>query len=312
MDNFSLPANGSDGFAYQGDNKQLHGRHGSGDGDEMRRMMTGGATDGWYQAPLPMASQPANQGTMCYVQVPSHMVPCVLATNQMMPTMAVNAPAMQFGNQVQIVQRSVAPATQDSAGVSNTQRTPLRTPLRSGAALFQPGRAEPVTEQNETVIVTGATPTESVTRTPLTTVAKTTLMLRNIPQGVTRSMVWELLQSEGFANQVRFMYLPIDLKSFDNFGYTFVDFDCTKVAEQCKERLDNFIWRSDSKEIKLEAAWSETQGVNSFVQRYRDSPLMHESLEDALKPAMFKQGVRIAFPSPTKPIKAPRLRRNSD
>merc|ERR1712232_882219 len=142
--------------------------------------------------------------------------------------------------------------------------------------------------------------------------ARTTLMLRNIPQEVTRSMLLDLLRSGGLAKHILFIYLPMNLKSPGNFGYAFVDFDCTDVAEQSKEKLDGFNGWSRTSGIGLEVVWSETQGIDSHVQRYRDSPLMHASLEDEFKPAIFKNGVRIAFPPPTKPIRAPRLRKTAD
>merc|ERR1719393_968689 len=104
----------------------------------------------------------------------------------------------------------------------------------------------------------------------------------------------------------------MNLRACGNFGYAFVDFDCTKAAEQCKEQLEGFTAWGEATDMALEVVWSETQGLDSHVQRYRDSPLMHASLEDELKPAMFKNGVRIAFPPPTKPIRAPRLRKTAE
>jgi len=92
---------------------------------------------------------------------------------------------------------------------------------------------------------------------------------------------------------VVFIYLPMNLRSSGNFGYAFVDFDFTEIAEQCKERLEGFTGWSDPSEKALEVAWSETQGLDSHINRYRDSPLMHESVEDELKPAMFKNRKRV-------------------
>merc|ERR1712048_366187 len=134
-------------------------------------------------------------------------------------------------------------------------------------------------------------------------------MLRNIPKGVTRSTLLDVLRSAGIANHVAFVYLPMNLRSPGNFGYAFVDFDSAQIAEQCTYQLEGFNRWSGASDMALEVVWSETQGLASLVQRYRDSPLMHASLEDELKPALYKNGVRIAFPPPTKAIRAPRLRR---
>jgi hypothetical protein len=141
------------------------------------------------------------------------------------------------------------------------------------------------------------------------TAPKTTLMLRNLPMGLTRNEVMDVLRSEGFADHVKFIYLPLNLRAPGNFGYAFVDFDTMASAEQCKDHLEGFSGWSAADEKVLEIAWSETQGIDTLIQRYRNSPIMHPSLEDAAKPALFKNGVRIAFPPPTQHIRAPRLRK---
>jgi len=179
------------------------------------------------------------------------------------------------------------PAACDSSAIPALPRTRLR----SEAGLFQPRS----NEQKEDLSAEAAQPT--------------TLMLRNIPKEVTRSMLLDILRSAGLANHIAFIYLPMNLRSPGNFGYAFVDFGCTQVAEVCKNELQGFSGWSGVSDMALEVVWSETQGLDSLVQRYRDSPLMHKSLEDELKPALFKNGVRISFPPPTKNIRAPRLRK---
>jgi hypothetical protein len=111
------------------------------------------------------------------------------------------------------------------------------------------------------------------------------------------------------ADHVCFAYVPMNLRSKGNFGYAFVDFDSAIVAEQCQEQLEGFSRWDEPNDKALEMAWSETQGLDAQIARYRDSPLMHESVADEMKPAMYNNGVRIAFPAPTKKIRAPRLRK---
>jgi hypothetical protein len=134
-------------------------------------------------------------------------------------------------------------------------------------------------------------------------------MLRNIPNDFTRSMVMDILRHEALAVHVELIYVPMNLRGSGNFGYAFIDFDCTTVAKQCKEKLDGFTGWGVPSEKALEVVWSEEQGLETHVQRYRNSPLMHRSVEDELKPALFKKGARIAFPPPTKSIRAPKLRK---
>jgi hypothetical protein len=262
------------------------------DYNEIRNIVTGGAVDGWYQASFPVTSPPSSLGTMLccapFVPIPAQITSCMALANQMvMPSSAVNARATEVCTNEKVLQQTEIPVACDSSAIPASQRTRLR----SEAGLFQPRS----NEQKED--------------TPAEAAQPTTLMLRNIPKEATRSMLLDILRSAGLANHIAFIYLPMNLRSPGNFGYAFVDFDCTQVAELCKNELQGFSGWSGVSDMALEVVWSETQGLDSLVQRYRDSPLMHKSLEDEFKPAIFKNGVRITFPPPTKFIRAPRLRK---
>lgn len=169
-----------------------------------------------------------------------------------------------------------------------------RTPLRSSAAPFKPP-----TEDN-----TVDTSSETTTRT--------TLMLCNIPNHYSRALLMDLLRCEGLLGHVRFIYVPMNLRSSGNFGYAFVDFDSASVAAQARQNLEGFTRWNEPNDKVMEIEWSETQGLDAHIQRYRDSPLMHVSVQDELKPALFMHGTRIAFPKPTKSIRAPRLRKANE
>merc|ERR1712232_694441 len=149
-----------------------------------------------------------------------------------MPSQAVNAPATQVGNNIATVQQAESPMARDSRVEPAIQRTPRADAV--GAAFFQPASDE----HKE------ATPAEDA--------PQTTLMLRNVPQGVTRSMILHVLQTKGLANDIAFFYLPMNLRKNGNFGYAFVDFHCAQAAEQCKEKLEGFTdWRGTD-EMALE------------------------------------------------------------
>merc|ERR1739848_343762 len=67
-------------------------------------------------------------------------------------------------------------------------------------------------------------------------------------------------------------------------------------------------WACASHKI-CEVSWANpNQGQYENVERYRNSPVMHESVPDAFKPRLFVNGMRIAFPPPTKRVRAPRIR----
>jgi len=50
------------------------------------------------------------------------------------------------------------------------------------------------------------------------------------------------------------------------------------------------------------------QGLEDNIERYRNSPVMHEAVPAQYKPLLFDGGVPVAFPAPTKSIRFPRLR----
>jgi len=140
-------------------------------------------------------------------------------------------------------------------------------------------------------------------------VGKTTVMLRNIPNNYTRELLIELLDVHGARPSYNMVYLPIDFASNAGFGYAFVNFVAQKEAEAFMDRVQGFRSWSVSSEKVLEATWSSAhQGIESHIARYRNSPVMHASVPDEQRPALFKDGVRIPFPTPTKKLKAPRPR----
>jgi hypothetical protein len=143
----------------------------------------------------------------------------------------------------------------------------------------------------------------------------TTLMLRNLPRSLTRSMLLAELESQGFAGKFDFVYLPVDFdenaRCGQNFGHAFVNFVCSYDAARAQECFTGFVGWAVECEKPSEALWREQcQGLTAHIQKYRNSALMHESVPDDNKPVMFVNGVRYPFPAPTQAIKAPKMRRS--
>lgn len=138
---------------------------------------------------------------------------------------------------------------------------------------------------------------------------KTTVMLRNIPNQYTRTMLLELLDAEGFTAQYDFVYLPIDFGNRCGFGYAFINLVDPDVAEQFRERFEGYSTWSMPSDMVADVTWSSThQGYEQHVDRYRNSPVMHETMPDECKPIALLKGVRIDFPPPTKSLRPPRIR----
>jgi len=147
----------------------------------------------------------------------------------------------------------------------------------------------------------------SATASPST--GQTTLMLKQLPQHYGREMLAELLDSMGFAGLYDFIYMPMNLLTKSSFTYAFVNMISPEAADGCRQKLDGFSqWQLPSPKACV-ALWAVQQGLYANIERYRNSPVMHPSVPSDFKPALYKDGVHIAFPPPTRELKAPKARR---
>jgi len=138
-------------------------------------------------------------------------------------------------------------------------------------------------------------------------VGNTSVLLRNLPDGFTRTMLMDVLRAQGLARHVDFVYVPADLQTMATYGFAFLNLSTPEIAKECMAKLGGFsAWGMPSASA-CEASWcTAQQGLQAHIERYRNSRMMHETVDDEYKPAVFKNGSRICFPSPTKPIRAPR------
>mmetsp|Transcript_83050 Transcript_83050/g.211381 ORF Transcript_83050/g.211381 Transcript_83050/m.211381 type:complete len:412 (-) Transcript_83050:556-1791(-) len=135
----------------------------------------------------------------------------------------------------------------------------------------------------------------------------TTVMLRNLPNNYTRDMLVVLLNSKGFLGAFDFLYLPMDFRTHAAMGYAFINMVTAEDAQRLHRTFDGFAQWAVPSSKRCCVSWSDPyQGFDSNMQRYRNSPLMHDSVPDHYRPILFKNGLRIPFPPPTKKIKPPR------
>jgi hypothetical protein len=167
--------------------------------------------------------------------------------------------------------------------------------------------AEPVPAAAKTAAGARVGRRQAAAGTPWTVSGQTTVMLRNLPNNYTRAMLLALIDAEGFAGSYDFLYMPIDFRTHAALGYAFVNMASPSEAERLKQCLDGFgQWSLPSSKV-CSATWSQPhQGLDAHIARYRNSPLMHESVPDEYRPILFSRGERIAFPPPTKRVKPPR------
>lgn len=135
---------------------------------------------------------------------------------------------------------------------------------------------------------------------------KTTVMLRNLPNNYTRSMLLHLLDEQGFGGKYDFLYLPIDFDRKANLGYAFVNLVDEEDVDEFWSSFDGFgSWSFPSSKV-CQVSWSgPKQGLKAHVDRYKNSPVMHKSVPDEYKPMILSQGIPKRFPAPTIRVQHP-------
>jgi len=138
---------------------------------------------------------------------------------------------------------------------------------------------------------------------------RTTVMLRHLPQDLSRDQLVEILENAGFKGKFDFLYLPRHMASQGNLGYAFVNVTSPDVLPGFWAALNGFrkwpiVWKRPCK-----VSWSVPfQGVEEHKERYRNSRLLHSSVPDEIRPILLQDGVRVDFPPPTRALRAPRVR----
>lgn len=139
----------------------------------------------------------------------------------------------------------------------------------------------------------------------------TTVIMQNIPKCYTRDELFALFLNYGFGGRIDFLFVPLDFATGESQAHAYVNLVSPMDAAAFLDTFNGFSrwWRSWSKEV-CEASWScFEQGLESNVERYRNSPVMHASVPDGFRPAIFSDGVRQPFPEPTRKVRPPRKAR---
>lgn len=143
---------------------------------------------------------------------------------------------------------------------------------------------------------------------------KTSVILKNIIGGCDRQTVLSVLSEQGFLEAVNFLYVPMafDRAKVSSFGYAFISFTSPLVANRFRTCFTGFrSWGVLGETAEgCHVEWCGIQGLAAHINRYRNSPMMHETVPDEYKPMLLSGGVRLPFPHPTEVIKAPRFRRH--
>jgi len=137
-----------------------------------------------------------------------------------------------------------------------------------------------------------------------------TLMVRNLSQHLTQADLVQHLIGAGYRGLFDFIYMPMNLRAPGNFGYAFVNFKSHTIAVQVMARLQGLELGDALSSLQWNVGWSTCQGFAANVDRYRNSPLMHELVPVECKPSVYDGNSNLAiFPKPTKAIPKPRIHR---
>lgn len=144
--------------------------------------------------------------------------------------------------------------------------------------------------------------------------ANTTLMLRNLPQELTQPALVRHFVEAGYRGSFDFIYMPMNMRRRGNFGYAFMNFKSHATAVHVMSHLQNDAQVTSEDDLSSSDAWtcmwSNCQGLQANVDRYRNSPLMHDEVPKECKPTVYDdRGIRAPFPRPTKKIAKPRIHR---
>lgn len=132
--------------------------------------------------------------------------------------------------------------------------------------------------------------------------SRSTLLLKGLPVNFCRARLMELLNAEGFSGLYDFVYMPVDLLTWANYGFAFVNFTSASVAKRAFNEFAHY--SINQGQDLVEANYSEKdQGLDALIERHRNSPIMHKDMPDQYRPLLLRDGVVVELPAPTKKIK---------
>lgn len=132
------------------------------------------------------------------------------------------------------------------------------------------------------------------------------MIFRNLPKIWTRANLTAWLEEQGFQGCFDFAHVPVNFQDMANLGYALVNMISNYEARRA---LVHFYDLPVSAGHACSVSWSlPNQGLQAHIERYQNSPMMHESVSQEYKPALFQSGRPMPFPQPTEKLRAPRVR----
>jgi len=132
-------------------------------------------------------------------------------------------------------------------------------------------------------------------------------MMRNLPKGYTRDMLKQVLDREGYAGDYDFLYVPYDFRTSTILGFAFINLVSPEVAQRFRKEFGGFRrWGIPTGKVcNLSWANLDQQGLETNIERYRNSSVMHKSVPEAYKPMVLVSGGPVKFPKSSKKLWPP-------
>jgi hypothetical protein len=112
--------------------------------------------------------------------------------------------------------------------------------------------------------------------------ARTTVMIKNIPNKYTQKMLLERIDTKHFG-RYDFFYLPIDLKNNCNVGYAFINMSDPIFVVALYEDLHGQTWERFNSEKICELTYGRIQGKHALVDNFQSAVDLRK-----VKPAVFQ------------------------
>ena len=131
---------------------------------------------------------------------------------------------------------------------------------------------------------------------------RTTVMIRNIPNKYTQSMLLEEI-NHNYEGLYDFFYLPIDFHNKCNVGYAFINFVDSRDVVRFFEDFNDQRWRNFNSEKVCALSYARIQGKAAMISRFQKSTILLK--DDSYKPLLFvSKGERKGQPEPFLPPSA--------
>lgn len=135
----------------------------------------------------------------------------------------------------------------------------------------------------------------------------TTVIMRNIPNRFSHTGLAAVMDTKGFSGVYDLIYVPLDFATGVSFGYAFVNLSSVEEADRFIASFDGYKWGGSSQKVCAVVRCCDEETPSERVERYRNLPVMHSSVPDSFKPALYSAGQRVPFPAPTKRLRVPRI-----